>query len=422
MLSLSETLPLRTTRMLGNFATNAPLQHRYGDLTSAAFPLLRMTDSKFFAADHPMEITEVLADNQTTSGWARALETSPDGTTYTVVLLSAPAPDNTQMSARGRGKRNPDTGALIENPGDMTDDVARIAGRPERFPQIRAEAAAAGLVLAGSIGATADSIRATLDAIAQSAGAIWTKDGGRLYPTGTVEGPVIELTKLDAANLKVQALIDDTADILRLAYDVDEALNIPQRFMELTASPMRYGGIAKDLQLDMLRSPANAEAVGTRILSRMAGRRYRVTMDVGRTDIRPGAWIRLLAHPEWPTPDADPTMMVLGVDITPGTKSSSLQAECVLSLPQITVTAHSVSVPPTAGAAIDVSVTNGMATFTITDAGDRSAVAGARVALDGSAPRTTDSAGKVQFPATPGTHTLAVEAPGTVPFAISILL
>lgn len=420
-LLLSEILPLRSTRMLGDFATDAPLAHRYGDLTTAPFPLLRITDTEFFAADHPMEITGVNADDQPMQGWERAIRTDAAGNTYTVVLLSAPAPDNVALSAMGRGKRNQLTGALLENPADIMEDVMRIAGRKEIFPQLRAESAAAGLVLAGSIGDQALSIRATLDLIARSAAAIWTPAGGRLYPTGQVSGPVVDLTKMEASGFTVTAVIDDTADILRLSYDQNDVTGKPQRYMELTALPRRFGGIVVEMTLPWLRTPANAEATGRRVLSRMAGRRYRVNFSVNRIDIRPGAWMRIVDHPEWPTDDADPLAMALAVDITPETKTTTIEAECVLSTPTITVTAHSVSVPPTAGAAVDVTIVDGIATFTITDV-NQQPIRNARVSFDGSAAKTTDAQGKVRFPATHGAHKLAVEAEGKTPFVTDILL
>ena len=42
-LLLSELLPLRTTRMLGDYAVDAVLAQRFGDLTRARFPLVQLT-------------------------------------------------------------------------------------------------------------------------------------------------------------------------------------------------------------------------------------------------------------------------------------------------------------------------------------------------------------------------------------------
>ena len=193
----------------------------------------------------------------------------------------------------------------------------------------------------------------------------------------------------------------------------------PQRYMELSASPQRFGGIVVEMTLPWLRTPANAEAVGTRVLARMSGRRYRVTYSTDRIDLRPGNWTQLDEHPEWPTPDVDPHLMTLAVDITPQANTTIVEAECILSAPTISVTAHSVAVPPTAGAAIEVTVANGIATFKLVDK-DGQALRGARVSFDGSPAKTTDAQGTVNFNANRGTHTLAVEAEGVTPFTVTI--
>ena len=116
---LSEDLPLRMSRVLGDFAENKPLPHRYGDLSEARFPLIKMTASKWFAADHPMTITQVFVDAEETAGWNFETESDGSGQSWTVVNLAAPAPADAEVSACGTGKRHPDSGALIDNPADI---------------------------------------------------------------------------------------------------------------------------------------------------------------------------------------------------------------------------------------------------------------------------------------------------------------
>ena len=73
-LLLSELLPLRTTRALGDYAEDTILPEVLGDLTEAPFPLIRLDDSRFFAADHPMEVTAVYVERQLVADWAMVLE------------------------------------------------------------------------------------------------------------------------------------------------------------------------------------------------------------------------------------------------------------------------------------------------------------------------------------------------------------
>ena len=130
-LLLSELLPLRTTRALGDYATDAILPEVYGDLTAAPFPLIRLDDSRFFAADHPMEVTTVYVENQIVADWAMVLESDGAGRTWTEVHFSAPVPPGSEVSAAGTGRLDDDTGALIENPADIAARICTLAGRTD---------------------------------------------------------------------------------------------------------------------------------------------------------------------------------------------------------------------------------------------------------------------------------------------------
>lgn len=417
-LLLSEPLPLRTTRVLGDFVEDTVLPHRYGDLTAARFALIRLSDERFFVADHPMTVTAVYVDDQETNGWEQRTASDGDGHTWTEVVLTAPAPAEARLSAAGRGKRNPTTGALLENPAEIIEDVMRLAGRTEQWGGLRAEAAAAGIRLAGGVD-DALSIRAWVDRIAESAVAIWSGQIGRLYPVEAVSGPIVRLEKFRAAELTVSASLEDTADILWLGYDEASAAGRMQHFIELTASPQRFGGARYDVDLPLLRTSANAEAAGRRYLSRLAGERYEVTFSTDATDLRPGSWVELVANPEWPIAGSDPIVMVLAVELADDAKSAIVSGETILSYPTIRVTAHSVALPNTRDAGVEVVVKNGVATLRVADAADQP-VFNARVAIDGGPAKKTDAAGMVSFTVTPGPHQLAIEAPGKIANVLTV--
>ena len=170
-----------------------------------------------------------------------------------------------------------------------------------------------------------------------------------------------------------------------------------------------------------LRAPGAAEKVGKRLLARLAGERYQVAFNASRTDLRPGRWVRLLAHPEWPFLGADPVLMVLEVDVQLGAKSVAVVAEYVRAQPTVAVTAHSVALPSTTDAGVDVEFRNGTVTLTFVD-NDSRPLGDARVSFDGGAAKRTDARGVVFFSATKGTHSVAVEATGMVPFTFEIVL
>lgn len=418
-LFLFEDLPLRTTRVLGDFAEDKVLPHRYGDLTGAQFPLIRLSDSKFFAADHPMEVTKVFTDRLETASWEPALESDEDGNTWTIVNMGAPVPKETVVTACGKGKLNPKTGALLENPGEILQDIYRLGGRTDDWGQLRAEASAAGLAMAGSVTEAAQ-FGKYADDVTISAGAIWIPGMSRLYPTTDVIGPIIDLDKMTASGVSASASIQNTADILRLGFDVAEATGKAQRFIQLEASPQRFGGVVREMTLDWLRQAANAEPVARRYLEYFAGERYDVQFSTERTDVLPGRWVRLVAHPEWEFDDEDdPVMMVVEAVIDPQSRTITAKCKWLRSVPAITVTAHSVGLPDTGQGAVEVSTKNGITTITLVDQDGRP-VAGARVQIDGGQVSTTDQRGQVQFIVPPGSHTLAVEMKGFAPLELVI--
>lgn len=408
---LYELMPLRTSRQLGDYAVDAPLAHVFGDLTAARFPLVRLTPTRGHAADHPMEITGAGTGTTPTSSYAAVVEADATGKVCTFVDFGAPVDAADQMWAYGRGVRNPLTGALMTNPADILEYISALCGRSDKFQQLREECAAAGIRLAGRVADNTISIRATNDLWTQPAGAIWSPGMARRFPS-LPSGYVIDLDDQVSENITVDEVSDDTADVLRISYDQCDVTGKPQKSIELTANPQRFGGIALELSLPNLRTPANAEAVGVPILQRQAGRRYTVGMDTARFEIRPGQWIKLRSHPEWPTPDIDPPVMILSVNPDRDSETSPISGEFQASYPEITVTAHSILLADTFNGSLEVSERNGIATFTVFDENHKG-LQGARISLDGGAPKTTDASGQAPFPYISGhTYRIDVEAAG----------
>lgn len=420
-LLLREPLPLRTTRMLGDYAEDVVLPEVFGDLTRAAFPLIRLSATRYFAADHPLPITTVYAARQVVTDWERVLQFDGDGRTWTEVHFAAPVPQGTEIAACGSGRLDDDTGAMIENPADVARRITQMAGRDDDWSPLRAECAALDIRIAGRIWQRLK-VNEQIDAVMESVGAIWNRGMARLYPTTADPSPIFDLDWREVGGIQVSASANDTADVLRLAYDWSDASGRALHYIELSASPRRYGGLSKEVVYPFLRTPANAEAVGRPVLQRLAGDRYDVTFMTSNMTIRTGDWVRPVAHPEWPLPGADPVIMVLKTEIDWATRSIRCTGETVLGdKPIVTVTGHSIALPDTVQDAIDVVFRDGIATFTVTDA-DGKPIAGARVSLDGAAPRTTNAQGKVSFTAIAGVHEVAVEAVGYVPFTVRMTL
>lgn len=418
-LLLYELVPLRTSQELGDFATAFVLAHRYGDLSNARFNLDAMSTTKYFVADHPMVVTSVFVNNTVTQGWSYTTESDGKGNTWTVVNLSNATISGDVVSACGIGKLNPDTGELLTNPAEIIEDIERICGNETLgWGQLRAEAAAAGIVLAGCITAV-QSIRAQIDEVTGSAGAIWSLGISRLYPTDTVTGLLKVLEKSVVSAVVPSADLTDTADILKLSYDFNYATGSPQRYIQFEASPKRYNGIEFDLTLPWLRQSANAELIGRRLLQRLAGKRVDVAFN--STDpVIEGDWVKLVSVPEWSFQSyGDPIIMVTESDTTPGDNEIACIGETVIEYPQIVITAHTIAIPSTTDGGADVVYQNGVATFTFTIPGGGPAK-GARCSVDGGAPKTTDDQGKVAFQLAVGPHTVAVEAVGYTPMQFTV--
>ena len=172
------------------------------------------------------------------------------------------------------------------------------------------QAAAEGLRLAGRV-YDGRAVRLWLDEVARSAGAIWTGTTSRLYPATSIVGGVIDLpASLVGDFTRPSRSLQDTADVLRLAYNVSDETGEAQASIELSASPALYGGLPVERQLGWLRHASDAEAVGRRILGRMAGRRFDVSFTAKRRDIKPGQWLRPTSR-EWHVSGDDPHVMPL---------------------------------------------------------------------------------------------------------------
>lgn len=409
-LLLSEKLPLRTSQVLGNFAESKVLPHRYGNLTSARFSLIRLTDSKFFVADHPMQVTSVFIDGQLTNSWEARLETDGAGNTWTVVAFSTPIPLTSTVSACGIGKLDPVTGSLIDNPADVMTSIAAIGQRTMRWGKLRAECSANGLTVALSLDA-AVSMREAIDGVAGNVGAIWTPDDATLWPTAEITGHVLELDRSSVLVSPLQLTTHDSCDVLRIGFDREDASGRPQKHLELTATPKRFGGIVAELTLPYVRSMTVAEKVGRRLLQRMGAERYKVPMVSDRVRVRPGQWLRLINPVEWPFANETPVVKILGISVNYSKRSAAWTAEYLRAVPSVTVTGFSLALPDTIDAGVEVAFKDGIATFTVYDKAGKP-LAGAAISFDNSQFKLTDAKGQASFQAERGVHIILVSIEG----------
>ncbi len=417
-LLLSEDLPLRTSAALGDYTEDAILPVVYGDLSQSAVPLVKLAETEYLAADHPATVTAVFVDGQETHGWAAGTKTDITGHAWCAVTLAAPPEPGATITAAVQGKRHAATGALIEHPADVLQDVLALAGKTWDLSRLRAELP--GVRLAGRLDRT-QSVRAWLDEITRSCGVVWAERFAAVYPCPAG----VSSASLDARNCtvgKISASIRDSADRLQIAFDHHPAKGAFAQYMELSAKPGPFGATGAPearLEAPWLRHPADAVALGTRLLARLAGQRVAVDIDTGAA-LDVGDWIGV-SHPSLPV-DGPQNMMVLSIETSPGKPDRRIGGEIVWGeTPAVVMDSHARAIRPKADGGIDVAFANGIATFTILGP-DGKPLPNAMVAMDNGAPKKTNAQGKVSFEAKPGMHVLAVEAGGYVPFEMEVVL
>lgn len=406
-LLLSEILPLRNTRDLGDYVESLPLPWRFGELNW--FDLIRLSDTQFFVADHPMEVTDVRVDNVINDGWERKLVSDGEGRTWTIVEFSQAVPTNVAVAARGTGYRNPTTGEVIDNPGDVLEAVERMAGRDSNWSQLRSEASRDGLTVSGSIDSL-KSVQAWIHEITGSVGAIWGQGVGRLYPVAAPEALIWRLDPWEIDELAVSASAEESADVLHVGYDWSQSERRPTRNISMSAKPIRFGGREVTLELKWLKKPRAAEIVTGRLLQRLACRRYKVSLVSNEVRIRPGNWLQLIANPLWPFGDGDPYVMVTSVVLRPHANYVEVQGEVMYTTPTTEVEAYSLALDASEAGPLDIIFKNGTLTITVRN-NSLQPLSGALVALDGGAPKQTNNQGRVQFKTVRGNHVLVIQHP-----------
>jgi len=408
MQTLYEPLPLRSSTVLGDFEEAFTLARLYGDLSASPTKCNRLSDTEWFLADHAvMGVVGVQIDMQETAGYAVYTDVA-DGRLYTAIRLAAPAPDGAIVTATCKGMPDPRTGALIDSAEGVMSDILRLSGRAWRSPRLREQALR--IPVAGRLRDATISTRAALNEIARSVGAWWTLDDAGLYPgTATAFGT---LDKRTSSMQPPVAQLDATARALTVDYGWSEFDDGPLGSVRLAARATRYTGTTT-LDCRWLRQAADAEAVGRRVLGRLAGETVKVTLDVQGVAVHPGEFWNLDHHLQ------AGVMFVTARIAQPGQNDSRIEGEVSMPNTAIDLIGYSSRKPVAQQPGIDVAVSAGRATFTINGA-DGKPLAGARVSLDGGPAATTTAQGKVTFTATPGRHALAVEAAGFTPFTLQV--
>ena len=417
---LSEVLPLKKTSALGPYKQDAIIPWVYGDLSASPIKPVWLDGNTYVVASWPCQaIGGVQIDGQETAGFAAKILTDSQNNAYQAIELAAAAPDGSTVTATLKGKVSARTGALMDNPAEIIEDIHKQIGAVVNLSDFHNECNNDDLKIAGVID-SAISARAAINDICQSVGAIWTRKSARLYPADFPVDQANTLQRYDfrnIKNLKASASLQNAADGLRLEFDYIASLNEFAAYVELRGEPGQFlNQVARPAR--WLRGNAAAVKVGARILNRLAGTLLQISFDTDTLLIEPGQWA-LIDHPQLPVAG---DMMILQVNKSLSKNQVQIHAEMIVAPPQsIRVLNTAQRITPAQSAAIDVAIVNNLAVFTIKDA-DGLPISGATAFLDSIGPRVSDAQGKVSFDYVKGAHKLGVDAGGYVPFELDVTL
>lgn len=420
---LYDPVPLRSSTEWTNYKTVQPIPIVYGRVTLE--PIQYDADGRVFVvADGPVAVDDVLRDDVSVAYEARQ-DVDSAGKAVTFIELAAPLIEGERLAAKVRGRLDPGTGRLLENPGAVLQDfLARVVGRPidiAELDRVRFEAESRGYVVAGAIMDDQITVKGQVDEILGSLAGVWS-DGmqgfARLYPAARGLDPIrCAFDATDDCVCRIER--GDIYTVLRISYGYDYAAGQPAGSVVVEAPQAieRFGRIPLDLDWRFSTRAGDAAANGKRLLEYLARPRAMLSIQSTRPDAlkaRPGDWVTL----------NDPRIPVDGLDLfvtesayDPRRRSTTISAETALGpAPGVSI-AVSRRHDPVQISPATVTAQDDIAEFTLKDPDTFEPLAGARVTLDGQTTRTTDNGGFVSFEGVaPGPHQIVVEAAGRDPF------
>lgn len=419
--SLADKVPLRNTTAWGSYKNVQTIPHGYGRLTLT--PIQYDKDGRVFVLlDHAIQgVDEVTRDDVPTAAYKFRNGLDTTGRAVAFLELAEPLADGERLAVTLRGKPHAVSGALLVHPAEVVHDfLANVCGFAlalSDFDDLRAQTA--HLEIHGLVNDAAHTIRAQVDEMMRSIGAVWSTampGFGRLWPWPDDANEPSRATIGPAATLTAVADHGAIYTVLRVLYDYDHAAARHRRALQVEAPDAikLYGRIERELDARWLRSPPDAQALATRDLADNARPRWRMTADDDLDDVPPGT-IVTLNHPRAPLSGR---MLVFDAAADPSANRMSLALDAPAgAAPAIVLATLSSAFEPVIVAGAFATYSDGKATFKLI--GDRGEpLRFARVTLDGLTTRTADNGGVVQFVTARGKHLLYVEAPGYAPIEI----
>jgi len=431
-LPLSRALPLRDTTAWGRFASIRSLPRVYGRATLTPVPY-DDTGRVFVAADHPISgIVAVKRGKEDLTAWR--LRHGPDTTGKTIAFLDLQAAvleDQDSLAVTLDGLLDPITGNLMTNPADVAADLLQWASGEAidrtRFALWQSQCRRAGLEVAGVINESAMTIRACLDVITDSAGAMWSgamPGFGRLLPGLSGTEPSCAISRHAIRSVQAQSRLDDIATVVTVnfGYDWSQSEYTGSVTYHAPEEIKRYGRVERTLDAPWLPSARQAAMLAAAHCGRYAVPRWTVeiTGDRSLSHIDVGELITC-AHRLLPG-GAVASALVTGIDRDHAAGDMTLTADYPAApCAGVEIAGWSGRFTPRAQADTQVIIGKGSVTLVIAD-DSGTAIAGAIATMDGVKTAISDASGRVTFSGvSAGWHSVEIRAAGYAAYTIEVI-
>lgn len=408
---LAQPLPLRMSTIWGGYRQAVPLPHRYGSVSGE---LIQYNDARtiFCWADHACEgIDAVLIDGQPAGEWQWRVMVDSSNRPITVVEFGQSQDEGTTLIARGRGKLHPATGQRIVNPATVVWDVlANVAGRAVTETEVepfRRECDRLGIDVGGSI-ESAETAQSIVRAICASIGAAFCADAPGLCRIVVGGATPIARARVKEGPISAQVALDAMVNDLTVQYGFEDGSPAGSVQLDAPDYVARYGRRAASVEARWITSARVAYAVAARLLGDAARPLWVFDQVPLPKPLRVFDGVSV-QHPLSPVSG---TFCVLDreVDVSTGKSRVRLSAP-VGDAPAVRLVREAFAFGAAQYAGVTSQTVGTDRIYTITEADGRPVV-GAAVTANGFT-RTTDTAGRVAFPAAalpPGSYVFQIAA------------
>ena len=412
--SLSDPLPLRSSAVWPLFAKPEPLPVVYGRCT---VPAIQFDSTRKFwlVADHAIGgVDAVRIDGRAEPVFAWRNGVDVTGHSVALVELGQALASTATLTAVVRGKTHPDTGALLENPADILQDLLSLAGHVVSDADLAEfRAACADVIMAGRL-APELSARAQIAELADSVGMLWSLAMPGLARRWPVEEraagePIYAVFAADEIE-NPRADCNQSALYTRLIveFDWDWDKNSARRAVTLQADTLAlYGDRSTTLQAKWISSAALAIELGAAWLQARARPRWLIEFEADLDPpVVPGGWFAV-SHPLLPGAG---DLLAIDVQRDWSRQRQRIAAERAAGpVPTISVGAAG-GLFAELTSTLRVTYADGIAALVVADA-DGAPIRDAVVTFDDQTAKT-DRTGTVRFKTQRGTHHVRIEAAG----------